>query len=918
MEKDSHLNTLISRLKVLTKNLSQSKVESDADLDNIWSIVEELQKISFNKDEHCSALIQIHTCAVTLWNLAVGMKTEGSGNLTLNAKLRHGSCNLVSIANTVECTEASHKKQLVMATKTGRAWLDCDNPAMAETSLELAEECWENLSRKLSTKQSSQEKLFIIEECEKHIFRTYCYQAEVATANSKYEKAKQYINKAKSLLGRHPKESCCLAMVCYNFGVDTFQRQHYEECVEWLRESYELGKGEYPLDSEKQATTLRLLANAYLEWDHTKHWDTALNAVGLANTEHLHPAGLYLKAKILLLRETSSKELQFAFLESLRHQELTVDMGLSIVELAIEYKKTQLAFEGLKQLANAFQNTPDLSKIQLQHLELLVQHNQEEEAKNLVEHCIEGHNTGRPLDPETKKKFHNIIWDKAASKCEENKHSEALEWYNYSLSLFSPGERQSINAGKLHRNICSCHIALKDMEKARQSITEAESSDHGNPLNSYFDFKLALSEKNNSKAITAMNKMSENHDKLQNTEGLTIHDIICLAAQLALENNNQEVAIPALESIIKHSPDNKQVITAIRCLIRLKMSFLTEKEKRNDVNTTLFYLKTALDKLAQVNKSSYGEHAAECIWFMKIAWNLALESKGLHQEMHELFVLTDKFAKLCPQDKTSLLKQKSSLFMAAGCCLEIAKEQKNMEEKKKCFMQVLDHVNDCRKILQLLNKSVNQDQQNTDDVPVVLSVYEFDAKANLNYDDVECLLDQISKLPNTDGKTFETIAALSTKLPNTPRNIQITKNALVLAIRTHCKNNFSSPDYLSCSKSYRGLIEICLRNGASGDVESKEESWSFFQEVANLIESDRESTIPEIEIQWLMTKSWNTGVHLYGAGKYQAAEKWCGMGMRLLKQLSDLKHFYETKMTELYSEILLGIESGRTQMLVEE
>jgi hypothetical protein len=29
-----------------------------------------------------------------------------------------------------------------------------------------------------------------------------------------------------------------------------------------------------------QATTLRLLANAYLEWDHTKHWDTALNAVG--------------------------------------------------------------------------------------------------------------------------------------------------------------------------------------------------------------------------------------------------------------------------------------------------------------------------------------------------------------------------------------------------------------------------------------------------------------------------------------------------------------------------------------------------------------------------------------------------------------------------------------------------------------
>ncbi|XP_028412834.1 testis-expressed protein 11-like isoform X2 [Dendronephthya gigantea] len=301
---------------------------------------------------------------------------------------------------------------------------------------------------------------------------------------------------------------------------------------------------------------------------------------------------------------------------------------------------------------------------------------------------------------------------------------------------------------------------------------------------------------------------------------------------------------------------------------------------------------------------------------MKIAWNLALESKGLNQEMGELFLLTDQFAKLCPQDKTSLLKQKSSLFMAAGCCLEMAKEEKNIEEKKKCFLQVLDHVNSCRKVLQLLKQSFNQDQEITDDVPLALFVYEFDAKANLDCDDVECLVEKISKLPNVDGKTFETIAALSTELQHTPRNIQITKNALVLAIRAHCKNN--SPDYPSCSKSYQKLIELCLRNGASGDVESKEEAWSFYQEVANLIESDKKSTIPEIEVQWLMTKSWNTGVHLYGDGKYQAAEKWCGMGMRLLNQLTDFKHFYETKMTELYSEILSGIESEGMKMLVEE
>ena len=45
---------------------------------------------------------------------------------------------------------------------------------------------------------------------------------------------------------------------------------------------------------------------------------------------------------------------------------------------------------------------------------------------------------------------------------------------------------------------------------------------------------------------------------------------------------------------------------------------------RNDVNTTLFYLKTAVDKLSHVNQSSYGEHPAECIWFMKIGNNIIL------------------------------------------------------------------------------------------------------------------------------------------------------------------------------------------------------------------------------------------------------------------------------------------------------
>ena len=33
-----------------------------------------------------------------------------------------------------------------------------------------------------------------------------------------------------------------LAMLCYNFGVKCFQEKKFDQCVEWLRESFDLSK----------------------------------------------------------------------------------------------------------------------------------------------------------------------------------------------------------------------------------------------------------------------------------------------------------------------------------------------------------------------------------------------------------------------------------------------------------------------------------------------------------------------------------------------------------------------------------------------------------------------------------------------------------------------------------------------------
>lgn len=52
---------------------------------------------------------------------------------------------------------------------------------------------------------------------------------------------------------------------------------------------------------------------------------------------------------------------------------------------------------------------------------------------------------------------------------------------------------------------------------------------------------------------------------------------------------------------------------------------------------------------------------------------------------------------------------------------------------------------------------------------------------------------------------------------------------------------------------------------------------------------------PETEILWLMIKSWNTGIFMYGRRKYVSAEKWCGLALRFLDHLGSLKRSYETQ-----------------------
>ncbi|XP_064629200.1 testis-expressed protein 11-like isoform X2 [Lineus longissimus] len=886
-----------AQLQNLIKEIHQNDIgkdKTDEVLESMLQLVEKVQPATINKPENKSDRALLESSAVSLWNLAVARKTQGLYSAHTNARY-------------------------------------CDNPGMAESSLLLATECLEKLRKLLvdriggggETSANKKRKL----EVEKDMFKVLAYRAEASCAQGQQEEALNLIKTAKEMLHVLPKEGGFLSMLAYNFGVDCYRREQYEHSITWLRESFQTGKDQTSVGGKNQARTLRLLANAYLDWDAEQYWQKALNAVGLANAEHLHPAGLYLKVKILLLGETQDDRLKSALEDVYRHVDLSIELGLNAIKLLIQHKKPSLAVDGFKQLEQRYKHTPELGKIYAQHLEMLLLERETEEAKMLVEECIQDHHTGQPLDMGVRKTFHVMIWEQAAVAFESKDFPASLEWYNFSLSLFGPNERNDKNVSKLHRNRASCYIGMQNYEKAKSAMDEAEICESKSPFTSFLTFKVALLQGNDEKAIEALVKMSEEISAMKDMDA--VQGLICLAAQISFEKSNQNIAVRALESLVAHSSHIQQVMTALRCLTRLRLSFLAKEDKnRKDVTAVISYLKTAYSKLDDLNqkiqlgnmKEVEGDTRtmlnSEATWFMKIAWNLSLQCNDSSSDMHDLFLLCSKFGQLCIIDMANLVRQKTCMLMAAAAGLQMARETKDLAEKRVSLKMVLDYIQDCRDICDKITENRIRDTgtKSKDSTAVLLILYEFEAKAGLGEEDLDTVLAKALALPNSDSKTFETIAALSMEPPSENRSISI--RALKVAVKKHIQ---SDPiNYNKLSKIFHSLIQLSLQCGLSVDPNSIEEAYSYFVEVQDLISNKARQEYPEMEVLWLMTKAWNCGIHLYSAGKFTDAERWCSLSMGLLKHLTSMKLGYETQMTTVYAEVLARIDSGKAKGRFEE
>ncbi|XP_042594370.1 testis-expressed protein 11 isoform X1 [Cyprinus carpio] len=911
------MEQFVADVKNLSEKLLHRQIDSNLDevIETLFKTISTLDAAEKLQDS------QLEESAIQLWNWAVTKRVGSTITEEQKAKVRHVACRLLYLCGPENPSENIVRKQILMASKTGRTWLDCKRPKVADDFLNLAVNSLETLYSRLTSHGDCAEDINTPKgDIEKDLLRVLSYQAESAVSQEQHQEAVSCIQRCKEMLLRLPKETGYLSLICYNFGVDTYSQGKHEESTFWLSQSYDIGKMnvKYSPGSEMQAKVLRLLAKVYLDWDCQKYLEKALHAVSLANKENMQLSGLYLKIQILI-KSCSPDEAIKSGLSELLDCEVPLEVCLSTVKLLVEENREALAFDFLKRVCQHFESSPELGSALLMHIELLLQRDKELLAKQKIEDAITGHYTGKQLAPQTLSSLHLLLWDRASKNFEAKNYSEALEWYNYSLSFYRAGELDQ-NLAKLQRNRSTCFLHLHQLEKAKEAVEKAARIDPNNIFTQFNIYKFAVLENNAEKAAAALREicaLAQNpvtsEDRLLVTENAAAN-LLSLAAQIALEHEQQETAIKALESLCEHSQDVTQILTALRCLVRLvltTMENISEENRNANLDILLSYLKTALEKFSQIHGHGAQQHSEDANWFRRIAWNSALQCEHSPVRMRDFFLLSFQLSQLCAPDRGVLMGQKTCLLMAAAASLEICRSSDHTEQQTELLTQTLEHIQLCKEIWTTIKASGTSSKDKTD---TLLLLYEFEARAKLNDPKLESVLESVLELDHIETKLLEMIAVLAMEPP--AHFPVLCKKALRIALSLHRKQ--PQVDLTRCSNCLHSLIQLTLPSGVS-EVQPcvLEEVWGYYEEALSIIATAPED-FPELEILWLLTRAWNTGILLYSLAQYPEAERWCGLGMSFLKHLGSLQDSYHSQMAGLYSEVLDRLDKAKKNLIIEE
>ncbi|EDL14162.1 testis expressed gene 11, isoform CRA_a [Mus musculus] len=838
---------------------------------NSWRLQEMIDRFftnisNFNRESLTEIQnIQIEEIAVNLWNWAVTKRVELSVRKNQAAKLCYIACKLVYMHGISVSSEEAIQRQILMNIKTGKEWLYTGNAQIADEFFQAAMTDLERLYVRLMQSCYTEANVCVYKMIvEKGIFHVLSYQAESAVAQGDFKKASMCVLRCKDMLMRLPNMTKYLHVLCYNLGIEASKRNKYKESSFWLGQSYEIGKMDRrSVEPQMLAKTLRLLATIYLNCGGEAYYTKAFIAILIANKEHLHPAGLFLKMRILMKGNSCNEELLEAAKEIL-YLAMPLEFYLSIIQFLIDNKRESVGFRFLRIISDNFKSPEDRKRILLFYIDTLLQKDQDMIAEEKIKDVLKGYQTRSRLSRDLVNWLHNILWGKASRSVKVQKYADALHWYSYSLKLYEY-DKADLDLIKLKRNMVSCYLSLKQLDKALQVVSALKKS--------------------------LMDGESEDRGLIE--AGVSTLTILSLSIDFALENGQQFVAERALEYLCQLSKDPKEVLGGLKCLMRiiLPQAFhMPESEyKKKEMGRLWNYLNTALLKFSEYFNeapSTLDYMVNDANWFRKIAWNLAVQSEKDLEAMKNFFmVISYQLSLFCPLDQGLLIAQKTCLLVAAAVDLDRGRKAPTICEQNMLLRTALEQI--------------KKWDFSGDDCGVLLLLYEFEVKTKTNDPSLSRFVDSVWKMPDLECRTLETMALLAMDKPAYyPTIAHKAMKKLLLMYRKQ-----EPVDVLKYSVCMHNLIKLLVADEVWNiSLYPLKEVQSHFKNTLSIIRQNE--GYPEEEIVWLMIKSWNIGILMSSKNKYISAERWAAMALDFLGHLSTLKTSYEAKVNLLYANLM--------------
>ncbi|CAJ0881143.1 8826_t:CDS:10 [Entrophospora sp. SA101] len=878
-----HLDVITAFVKDVHDKLNKNPIDNKKDIED------SLQEIISNVDkfQNLQQLTKIYDFAdeidehgVNFWNASITLKTANASSEKkidneIIAMVRQVGFVMIQ-AGAISISELKNKiKLLTLASKVGKAWLDCGRSDKADEvlrSANLIEDSILSLQEKTAKDQNSKAAALVI---------YYAYRVEAAWKLSNTHIANLMLQNAidmKYLNNVTENEIIVLCQVCFTIGHQASREGKINDAIKWLRQSTC-----YLKNSEYDESNLEL----------------AENSLNLCLEEF--PGNVMatsIKLKLIKKKNLCSNIFEEAYFQLMKAAKITIDdlkLLLNDAYFVSEFD-TMMALRGMDILIE--ERLSDLRNIR--YIEKAI--------------ITKFHIIGNIYNFEKLEMEDDIIRSAEITLGFEQRHGIVLGHKVKTacqLILWQNGDRNYAPAKKWFTiaKLAICYLEEQAFADATEAVHKAQTHEKNSAANFYILYHISMEKSQFDQAIQYLHDMCKG-DGFQG-------NMLAMVANNSYQKSNKDVLAEALKEILikyQNGEDvaNTDIFILLRCLIRMTLNSLSNTDAESSLKESICgYFEIALNilrpkedfdsinsgNIKKRNQTEKNKLLKDLEWLYKTAWNIGLEfcqKSEIGSDLYAIRLFNVSHSFLCeyPEETSEIANGKRLCIFTSLCGqLFLSRNEKYISKKKELLEQTILNIDKYKKLKKVLEPLAQNDM-------VIITLFEFEAKVKLGqWDELMKILDSVEAYDfEVPSRIFERMAELLIIESECPSSVIFT--TLQVLLDSFLKHE--QIDIVQFSRWFRVLIITAL-------AKKKQESLQYFQQALDIINQGN-SKYPEEEIQWLMVSAWNCGIDYYSANDFSNAKNWCEMAIAFCKFLGN-GLLYEEEMRKSYVEIIKNCDS---------